>query len=452
MRFLHCADIHLGYLQYNHKERFNDFGRAFYSVLEQAIEQKVDFVILAGDLFHKRSIDALSLNQAMRGLARLREAGIPCIAVEGNHERSYYEESIGWMKFLALQELLVLLDAEFVDSKPQLRPWDARKRQGSYIDLPGGVRVHGLRYYGSGTVLAVQAYAEALAQLEAPPARYNIFVAHAGVEGQLEEKAGGLSLRQWGPLRPHVDYVALGHFHKPFQIENWIYNPGSPENCSIAENEWQNRGYLLAELDLDENRAGDDPAAPLHTVRQGRNQRRCFRQYTFKTDHVQSPAELQERLGAYLLRKATELADEAALAEKAADDKPDAPPDLHPPVVELYLTGVLPFDRSALDLREIEALLSRCFRPAPLVAMVKNLTQPADFAVDADASLSRSVLEQQVLTELFGRDARFAAHSDQWAKLAVNLKQLALSGAPAEAVLEELAAEVETIEHADPAR
>jgi DNA repair exonuclease SbcCD nuclease subunit len=451
MRFLHCADIHLGYQQYNHKERFNDFGRAFYAVLDQAIEQKVDFVILAGDLFHKRSIDALSLNQAMRGLARLRTAGIPCIAVEGNHERSYFEETIGWMKFLALQEFLILLDAEFVDFKPQLRPWDTHKRQGSYIDLPGGVRVHGLRYYGSGTVLAVQAYAEALAQLEAPPARYNIFVAHAGVEGQLEEKAGGLSLRQWGPLRPHVDYIALGHFHKPFQIDNWIYNPGSPENCSIAENDWQERGYLLAELDLDANGAADDPAPPRHTVKQGRNRRRCFRQYTFKTDHAQSPADLQERLEAFLLRKAAELSDETAQAEKLAGASGGPPPDLHPPVIELYLTGILPFDRGALDLPAVEALLGRCFRPAPLVAMVKNLTQPADFAVDADMSLSRAALEQQVLTDLFGRDVRFAAHSDRWAKLAVNLKQLALSGAPAEAVLEELAAEVETIEHADPA-
>lgn len=52
MRFLHCADIHLGYQQYNHKERFNDFGHAFYAVLDVALAEKVDFVILAGDLFH----------------------------------------------------------------------------------------------------------------------------------------------------------------------------------------------------------------------------------------------------------------------------------------------------------------------------------------------------------------------------------------------------------------
>ena len=89
-RFLHCADIHLGYLQYGLKERFNDFAAAFNAVIDKAIGEysprrdgrripfdedlqgPVDFVILAGDLFHKRSIDALTLNQAMRALRDLR--------------------------------------------------------------------------------------------------------------------------------------------------------------------------------------------------------------------------------------------------------------------------------------------------------------------------------------------------------------------------------------------
>ncbi len=442
MRFLHCADIHLGYQQYNHKERFNDFGRAFYAVIDQALERGVDFVILAGDLFHKRSIDALTLNQAMRGLERLRRAGIPCIAVEGNHERAYYDETIGWMKFLALQDLIILLDAEFVESKPQLRAWDPVRRQGSYIDLAGGVRIHGLRYYGSGTVVAVQAYAEALAQLPPGGAQYNIFVAHAGVEGQLEEKAGGLSPRQWAPLRPHIDYIALGHFHKPFDIDDWIYNPGSPENCSITENDWVQRGYMVVDLDP----AVAKGEAPRHTMFQGRNPRRCFRLYPFKTDHIQSPGELQDRLRAFLSRRATELAD-----EMAADADAGRTTDMLPPVIELYLTGVLPFERSALDVPAIELIVQECFQPAPLVAMVKNLTQPADFAINPDATLSRAALEQQVLADLFGRDARYAAHSTEWATMAVNLKQLVLSGASASAVLDELAAEVESIDHADSA-
>ena len=85
------------------------------------------------------------------------------------------------------------------------------------------------------------------------------------------------------------------------------------------------------------------------------------------------------------------------------------------------------------------------------MGLVKNLTQPADYAVAADTTLSRALLEQQVLAELFGRDVRYAAHSSEWAQMAVNLKQLVLNGAPAEAVIEELAAQMESIEHADSA-
>ena len=135
----------------------------------------------------------------------------------------------------------------------------------------------------------------------------------------------------------------------------------------------------------------------------------------------------------------------------AAESTAGRTADVMPPVIELYLTGVLPFERSALDVPAIEALLAECFQPAPLVAMVKNLTQPAEFAISPDATLSRTALEQQVLTDLFGRDARYAAHSSEWAAMAVNLKQLVLAGASASAVLDELSAQVESIDHADPA-
>jgi exonuclease SbcD len=100
-KFLHFSDVHLGYQQYNHKERFNDFGRAFLHIVGQAIAERVDFVILGGDLFQKRAIDPPTLVQAMEGLGRLKEAGIPVAAVEGNHEHAHYRDVFSWMEFLA---------------------------------------------------------------------------------------------------------------------------------------------------------------------------------------------------------------------------------------------------------------------------------------------------------------------------------------------------------------
>ncbi len=121
-KFLHFSDCHLGYRQYNSKDRFNDFGRAFMDVINTAIDERVEFVILAGDLFQKRSIDALTLNSAMRGLERLARAKIPCIAVEGNHELAYFNEAIGWLRFLAERELLFLLHPTLGEGKASLRP------------------------------------------------------------------------------------------------------------------------------------------------------------------------------------------------------------------------------------------------------------------------------------------------------------------------------------------
>ena len=386
-RFLHFADCHLGYRQYNNAERYDDFARAFLSIIDVAIEQQVDFVVLAGDLFEKRSIEALTLNQAMVGLERLKAANIPCLAVEGNHELAYHEETIGWMQFLADRRLLLLLHPTFAVGEAQLTPFANRK--GSYLEPMPGLRIHGLRYTGASTAAAVESYARALEALPKDSIQYTIFVAHAGVEGVMLEQAGGLSHRQWAVLRPHVDYLALGHIHKPFDFDHWIYNPGSPETCSLFEATWPQRGYYLVEVDTDRPRADDEPkhSATLHA-----DPRREIQRLSIKTDLLTSPAELLAYSKEYLQRKARD----AGVHKLAADKRP---------VVELQLTGVLPFDRSTLDLEAVEALVRETFDP--LVALVKNMTRSSDFAVDFAEGVNRPELERRVLSDLIQRDTRF---------------------------------------------
>ncbi|MFZ2410766.1 MAG: metallophosphoesterase [Candidatus Methanoperedens sp.] len=57
MNFLHASDFHLGYVQYGIPERFRDYARAFHSVITYAIDHKVEFILISGDLFHKRDTD-----------------------------------------------------------------------------------------------------------------------------------------------------------------------------------------------------------------------------------------------------------------------------------------------------------------------------------------------------------------------------------------------------------
>ncbi len=418
--FLHVADCHLGKWQYNLRERFNDFGRAFHHIIDAAIEANVDFVILAGDLFEKRAIDALTLNQAIRALDKLHKAGIPCLAVEGNHERPYFSERVGWMEFLAVQDLLILLTPKFDNGKPQLQPY--KNRSGSYFDPVPGVRVHGLRYFGAGTATAIESYADALAELSQPEIDYTIFMAHAGVEGVLTSHSGGLSHRQWSVLQPHVDYLALGHVHKPFSFDEWIYNPGSPESCSVAESEWRDRGYYLVTVDTERARnATTEQTTPKHEAVLCTNPRRAFHRIAMKTDLLTSPADLLAHCRDLLTRKARDVGQTKA-AEK--------------PVVELQLTGVLPFDRSALDLDAIETLVKEIFQP--LMVLVKNFTRSGDIMVAGAEAMDRAELEQQVLSDLLVRDARFQEQPETWVQVALTLKQLALSGASGEAILAEM--------------
>jgi DNA repair protein SbcD/Mre11 len=431
-RFLHLADCHLGYRQYGRNERFNDFSKAFYAVMDVAVAEKVDFVVLAGDLFQKRSIDALTLSHAMRGLEKLQKAGIPCLAVEGNHELAYFNESIGWMRFLAERDLLILLDTTFEEGKPLLEPYT--KRNGAYIDVVPGLRVYGLRYYGSSTASAVANIGAALDEADSTGVEYTIFIAHTGIEGVLAGEAGGLTHRELAPLRSHVNYLALGHVHKPFDFDGWIYNPGSPETCSMTEAAWPERGYYLVDVDTSapspeaEGRGGG-----FHSAKLCANPRRDFVRLFFKVDACTSPDALYTACQEYVGREAR---DRAAKSRNASA-----------PVVELRLSGVLAFDRAGLELERYQELLVEHF--SPILAFVKNATQPTEFAVAADAQLNRRELEQQIIADLLGRDARFAGQREGWTRLALSLKQMALTGAAPEAILDELANAPEIVKQKD---
>ncbi len=86
MSFVHVADIHLGYTQYNLEARREDFNRAFKEVVEKTIELKPDFMIVAGDIFHHARPSNVTLEAAIESLSQLRNAEIPVLAVDGSHD------------------------------------------------------------------------------------------------------------------------------------------------------------------------------------------------------------------------------------------------------------------------------------------------------------------------------------------------------------------------------
>jgi exonuclease SbcD len=84
--FVHAADLHLGYAQYNLDVRRRDFNNVFGELVNKTIELKPDFMILAGDIFEHARPSNSTLEAAIANLRKLKDAGIPVLAVDGSHD------------------------------------------------------------------------------------------------------------------------------------------------------------------------------------------------------------------------------------------------------------------------------------------------------------------------------------------------------------------------------
>jgi exonuclease SbcD len=419
-RFIHLADIHLGYDQYGSKDRYNDFARAFQDILDDAIRRQVDAVLIAGDLFNKRAIDAQTLIQAYDALQKLKEQHIPVIAIEGNHDRSYYRDGRSWLQFLAWQKLLTLLHPIMRDGTPELAPWNPNTLRGAYTNLlDGRLRVYGLPWFGASTARVIESFAGALrkARLDEDQqgVEYRALLMHTGIEGIVPQMHGLPTQAQLEPLHGLVDYLALGHVHKPFERDGWIYNPGSTETCGAEEAAWEDRGYYYVEVDTEARTTGDQGMDhPKHRAQHLINRRRPFWRFIFRVDGIGEPDLLKQRFEEFCRRQAEEVADNGL-----------------EPVVHILLHGVLDFDAGSLELARLEEIVETHFRP--LIRRVHNLTRDIDFDPDQEGLDGRNrdtwhQLEHKIFQEMLSRDARYLPAANEWATTLSEMKQLALQG------------------------
>lgn len=417
--FMHIADTHLGYEQYGVRERFNDFSRAFWDASSDAGERSVDCMIIAGDLFNKRAIDAMTLIHAIEGLRRLKDRGIPVIAIEGNHDRSYYRDGTSWLQFLCYQGYLMLLSPVMRDGAPLLTPWQQETMQGTYVDLKGGrLRVYGLPWQGASTVRSMEGLVEALKaarrEEEANGVEYRLLAMHTGVEGIVARIHGLPSMAHFQPLRECVDYLALGHVHKPYEFDGWMYNPGSTETCGSEESLWEDRGYYYVEIDTDNPERIIDLSKKErfhHAVRLV-SKRRPFLRYDLRVDGLNEPGGLHARLEEYCRRESS--------AYREASVRP---------LVQIHLVGTLGFDAGSLDIARMEEMVRSYFQP--LYVRVDNNTNDQDYVPD-DGDIDgrdRSAwheLERRIFEELVARDNRYLPAKEQWSAVLAELKSQAL--------------------------
>lgn len=407
-KFLHISDIHLGIKRYGVAERTRDFFNAWLTCLERyAIDEQVDFVLIGGDLFDRRQIDPQAANHAIIGFEKLKAAGIPVFAIEGNHDQRENSSNFSWLRSLSQWRYFHLLEPKHDNGQISYLPWNDPKREGGYIDCKD-VRIFGSRWYGVTTGGLLPQLKEAIRPHLRENA-YNIMMLHTEVEGQLNRPIPGLSSSKLLQLREGIDYLALGHIHKNFVIDNWAYNPGSLEAATIDEYQ-ERRGAYLVELKNGEIKA---------ELVQGYKQR-PFLFWDVDLSNFTEVEAASNYLGE-LLRQKCPLPDQT-----------------DQPIVELTLKGRLSFKSSLLKLEVIKNEVIDQKRV--LEVIFRNETVPLEYAVAADITAGTSKIEREIriLQDLVAHTPHYRDRAVDVANMILEIKRLTLMGEPPEQLLEAL--------------
>ena len=228
MKFAHIADVHLGYEQYNQPWRAEDFAKSFRAIAEKAVEMDVDFVIIAGDLFHRSVPSPKTIKEAIEILWIFRKENIPVFAIEGNHDKTSRDisayhllESIGMLNVLGLRRKP--LEAENVKS---FKIENVYLTKGFVED----VEITGDRHRSRWQL-------EKVLPLLKPESERSVLVLHQAVKEVVDielDMAYELTLNDL----PKASYYAFGHIHLPKIYEfngKFIVYPGSVDRYDLRE-------------------------------------------------------------------------------------------------------------------------------------------------------------------------------------------------------------------------
>ena len=235
LRFVHAADLHLdspfsGLRAIAPDEVSSKLRRATFDVYESivdlCIEERVDALLVAGDVYDGRDRRLRSQLKFVDGLRRLDEAGIRSFICHGNHD-----PLDGWEARLDLPDGCVRFGSE-VTGEPV------------FPEDPGRATVYGISY-------PQREVRENLSPRfrDLPNRGFKIGLLHANVGGNSEHDS-------YAPCsvsdleETSIDYWALGHVHTRSVLRDQnpaIVYPGNPQGRN--PNEPGERGVYLVEVD-----------------------------------------------------------------------------------------------------------------------------------------------------------------------------------------------------------
>lgn len=232
MTFIHAADIHLGgmfsgfrHLPDNLYERLKASGyKALQNLVQTAIKEKVDFVILAGDIYDVDDRNLKAQVQFQKAMEQLNKEEIPVYMIHGNHdflEGKYFELALPPNVHVFRQEVEV---KEYI------------KEDGTSAMLYGFS--YGKRHVRD---RMIEAY------VKQPAGDFHIGLLHGNLDGETSH-GNYAPFTRTDLLEKGFDYWALGHIHKRmFVLEEPIaVYPGCLQGRNKKET--GEKGFYLVHL------------------------------------------------------------------------------------------------------------------------------------------------------------------------------------------------------------
>jgi exonuclease SbcD len=242
-KFAHMSDCHIGAWR---DEKLRDLNlQAFEKAIDLCVEEKVDFILISGDLFDSNIPDLYQVKRSVEKLRLAKDKGINVYLIFGSHD--YSPNTISMIDVLESADLFEKVSkAEFEEDKLELQFVEDPKTGAKLTGLPG--RKMGLEkdYYETLDV-------EPLEKEEG----FKIFQFHTSVT---ELNPGYIPEAHCVPLSllpRSFDYYAGGNIHKKIEGKFTDYPivtyPGSLFGTDFRDLEdmaqGERRGFFIVEFD-----------------------------------------------------------------------------------------------------------------------------------------------------------------------------------------------------------
>lgn len=224
MKFAHLGDCHLGGWRFPELQQLNMLS--FSKAIDFCIKEKVEMVLIAGDLFDSAYPSIEVLKQTFAEFRRLSKANIPSFIIAGSHDYS-----VAGKTFLEVLEYagfcINVFKSEEKNDKIILRP-----------TIFKNFAIYG--YPGKKSGLEIPELKKVV--LEDAPGFFKILMLHTAIKEAISRlPIDSISISEL----PKADYYALAHLHINFCSKNVVYSsPIFPNNFEELE-ELQNGGFFI---------------------------------------------------------------------------------------------------------------------------------------------------------------------------------------------------------------